>query len=131
MNLGSVRELNGRMVVTGGFTWGLSAFAPPYAFANYETAQTLLGTSPDQHTFVLVKLADGASAAEVKQALARERSDIVVYTRDEFSRVIQEELAFNSSLGISFGTSTSFGLIIGLVIVSLSMFSAVIDSISV
>lgn len=129
MNLGSVRELNGHKVVAGGFTWGLSAFAPPYAFANYETAQNILSTQPDQHTFILAGIDKDASLETVKNLLSTELTEALVYTKNEFSTAIQKELAFNSSLGISFGTSTSFGLIIGLVIVSLSMFSAVIDSI--
>ena len=41
INLGSVRELNGRRVKVGGFTWGLQPFGPPYAFAELETARRL------------------------------------------------------------------------------------------
>src|SRR6185295_9680357 len=35
LNLGSVREVNGRNIQVGGFTWGLLPFAPAYAFAEY------------------------------------------------------------------------------------------------
>ena len=51
-----------------------------------------------------------------------------VITSKAFSKGIVHYLLTATALGISFGTSTAFGLIIGLVIVSLSMFSAVIDN---
>lgn len=41
LNLGSVREVNGRKITVGGFTWGLIPFGPSYAFADYELARAV------------------------------------------------------------------------------------------
>lgn len=129
VNLGSVRELSGRRIVVGGFTWGLLPFGPGYAFANYETARGILRRADDQTSFVIVGVAEGHTADEVAAELQRRLgSDLEVMTRGRFHDVIVEALVA-AQLGISFGTSTAFALIVGLVIVALSMFSAVVDNV--
>lgn len=129
LNLGSVRELSGRRVVVGGFTWGLVPFGPGYAFANYETARGILLAPEDQTSFVLVGLADGADPAAVQRAL-RERlgPSVEVMTKQELHDAVVNALVA-AQLGITFGTSTAFALIVGFVIVALSMFSAVVDNV--
>ena len=69
LNLGSVRELSGRRIVVGGFTWGLLPFGPGYAFANYETTRGILRVPEDQTSFVLVGLAPGADPVAVQREL--------------------------------------------------------------
>lgn len=123
-----VRELSGRRVVAGGFTWGLVPFGPGYAFADYETARGILRIPEDQASFILIGLEPGADAAAVQQALrARLGGDVEVLTKREYQeRIVTSLIA--AQLGISFGTSTAFALIVGFVIVALSMFSAVVDN---
>ena len=129
LNLGSVREVNGRRVVVGGFTWGLIPFGPSYAFADFEVARELLKTPQDEVTFVLVKLKPGANSAAVKEELSRNLPDAKVYDRKDFESSVLRFILTKTAIGITFGTSTVFGLIVGFVIVSLSMFSAVVDNI--
>ncbi len=129
VNLGSARELSGRRVVAGGFTWGLVPFGPGYAFASYETARGILRVPEDQTSFVLIGLADGADARAVQRRLeARLGSDVEVMTKADFHDAIVHALVA-AQLGITFGTSTAFALIVGFVIVALSMFSAVVDNV--
>ncbi|AKF07854.1 ABC transporter permease [Sandaracinus amylolyticus] len=128
MNLRSVREMSGRRVVAGGFTWGLSPFAPPYAFAEHDTARDVLGIATDQTSFVLVGARDGVSPERLRDALAARLPDLRVVTAREFSTGIVAYL-LAEQLGISFGTSTTFAVIVGFVIVALSMFSAVVDNV--
>jgi putative ABC transport system permease protein len=129
VNLGSVRELGGRRVVARGFTWGLLPFAPGYAFANYETARGILRVPSDQTSFVLIGLDEGADEAAVQAELSRRAgTQADVYTTAEYhDRIVNALVA--AQLGISFGTSTVFALIVGFVIVALSMFSAVVDNV--
>lgn len=129
LNLGSVRELSGRRVVAGGFTYGLLPFGPGYAFGNYETVRGLLRFDSDQTSFVLVKLLPGADAEAVRDALrAKLGSGVDVYTKTQYSETISTYL-IGAQLGVVFGTSTFFALIVGFVVVALSMFSAVVDSV--
>lgn len=128
INIGSVREVSGHRVVVGGFTWGLEPFGPTFAFADYDTAR-LLTRMDSRHThFVLCKVERGQDPERLAAEMQRQMPDARVLTRPQFRNAIVNFL-LKGSIGLTFGTSTMFGLLIGFVIVSLSMFSAVIDNI--
>ncbi len=129
LNLGSVREVNGTKVQVGGITWGLLPFGPSFAFAEYELARRMLRIDADQTHFVLLGLQPGADAEAVKRSIMAHSPDLKVVGREEFRGMIISFLLRRSPIGITFGTSTVFALIVGFVIVSLSMFSAVVDNI--
>jgi putative ABC transport system permease protein len=127
LHLGSVREVSGHRVVVGGFTWGLLPFGPAYAFGDIELIRDITKTAKDRTNFVLVKVREGEELQEVKARLAARVPEALVLTTEEYSASIVSSL-LRQQLGLSFGISTSFGLIIGLVIVALSMFSSVLDN---
>ncbi|MBL8684343.1 MAG: FtsX-like permease family protein [Myxococcales bacterium] len=128
MNLRSQRELNGRTVHAVGFTWGLIPFGPAYAFSDYDTARDVLGLAQDQVHFVLVGVAPGQSPERVRDALRERIPDAQVLTSREFESKIRRYILTQTAIGVSFGTSTFFGLLVGFVIVALTMFSSVIDN---
>ncbi len=127
LNIGSVREVGGHQVRVGGFTWGLLPFGPAYTFANIDLARTLASIPEDQLNFVLVRVAPGYTANQVAQTLRANIDTAEVITKTAFHTKIVSQL-LRDQLGISFGTSTAFGLIIGFIIVMLSMYSSVIDN---
>jgi putative ABC transport system permease protein len=127
LDVGSVRELNDRRVIVGGFTWGLLPFGPGYAFAEIGLARELTSTPTDRMNFVLVKVRPGEDVREVQRALAERIPEQLVLERGDFAMSVITTL-LEEQLGASFATSTSFGLIIGFVIVALSMFSSVLDN---
>ena len=128
LNPGSIRELNGHRIVVGGFTWGLVPFGPSFAFADYDLAQRLLRFDRDRMSYVLVKVQDGHHIADVQAALQARVPETKVVTAVELRWMIVKYLLTRTQIGVSFGTSTVFGLLIGLIIVALSMFSSVIDN---
>jgi putative ABC transport system permease protein len=128
LNLGSVRELGGRRITVGGFTWGLVPFGASYAFADYDLAREIMGVKSDRANYVLVRVEPGEDVARVKSALAARADNAQVLTKQEFTRVIIRHLLLKTAIGVTFGTSTMFGLVIGFVIVALSMFSSVVDN---
>lgn len=127
LNLGSVREVGGHKVRVVGFTWGLQPFGPPFSFADIDTVRDLGDVPADQLSFVLVKVAPGADRAAVARELAARCPTAQVIATPAFHATIVSTL-LRQQLGITFGTSTAFGLIIGFIIVALSMFSAVLDN---
>ena len=129
LNLGSVREVNGHRTLVGGFTWGLLPFGPSYAFADYDYARALMGTPADETSFVLVGVAPGADRAAVAREVQARVSPNLVLSANEFRSRVLSFLLVRTGIGATTGTSSAVGLFIGLVIVSLSMFSAVLDNV--
>ncbi|MBK9030574.1 MAG: FtsX-like permease family protein [Myxococcales bacterium] len=127
LNLGSVREVGGHKVRAVGFTWGLQPFGPPFSFADIDLVRDLGDVPSDRLSFVLVTVAPGADPAAVAADLAARCPGAEVIAADAFHQRIVSTL-LRQQLGITFGTSTAFGLVIGFIIVALSMFSAVIDN---
>lgn len=128
VNLGSVREVNGFEISAVGFSWGLLPFGPPYSFFEAKLARSLLGVGPEEQNFVLVQVSPGEAPAAVAQRLQERLPETRVMTREQFHDAIVATL-LGEQLGITFGTSTAFGLLIGFIIVALSMFSSVLDNI--
>jgi putative ABC transport system permease protein len=128
LNLGSIREVNGRRVVAGAFTYGVTALGGSYAFGEHELVRELTGGASDRTSFGLVLLAPGADLEATRAALARRVPEARVLTRAELDAVVTRTLLTKSPVGIVFGASTAFGLVIGFVIVALSMISAVVDN---
>lgn len=127
LNLGSVREIAGRRARIGGFTWGLLPFGPAFAFAEQDFARELAQVPASEVSFVLVRVSPGADVEQVAAALQARMPTASVITRDAFHDRIVSTL-LSQQLGITFGVSTAFGLVIGFVIVLLSMYSAVLDN---
>jgi putative ABC transport system permease protein len=129
INLGSVREVNGRKVTVGGLTWGLIPFGPSYAIADFELARELLKTPNDRANYVVVKVKSGANVQEVKAAIKSKVGQSQVVTKQEFNSIIVGNIFKKTAIGVTFLSTTTFAVIVGAVIVALSMFSAVVDNI--
>jgi putative ABC transport system permease protein len=127
LTLSSMPEVNGRRVHVAGFTWGLQAFAPSYAFADIDLARELAQLPESKVHFVLARVDAGADPEAVAAELSTRVPVAEVRTAEEFSSSIVSSL-LRDQLGITFGTSTIFGLVVGIVIVALAMFSSVIDN---
>ena len=127
LNLGSVREVNGRRMTAGAFTWGLEPFGPSYAFIDYETARELMHTPRDEASYVLVGVQPGQDVLDVKHTIEARTSGVRVMTKADFEGTIRNFVLFKQSIGATIGASALFGVVIGFVIVALSMFSSVLD----
>ena len=127
-NVGSVRELNGHQVQVAAFTSGLQPFGPTFAFTDFDQALRLFNRSEREPHFVLVGLEPGADPAEVVTTLQAHMPNADVMTGSEYHDRIVHYLLTQTQIGVSFGTSTVFGLIVGFVIVGLTMFSGVVDN---
>jgi putative ABC transport system permease protein len=129
INIGSIREVNGRNVTVGGFTWGMVPFGPSYAVADFELARELTKTPNDRANYVAVKLEPGANVAQVVRDIQARVGTSQVFTKEEFKSSMRSYVLKKTAIGITFGVSTLFAVIVGFVIVALSMFSAVVDNI--
>jgi len=129
LNLGSVREVNGRRIKVVGFTWGLVPFGPSsYAFADFDLARQLMHTDADRSSVILVGLEPGADRERVARELQKRMSTEEVSTREEFRHVLVRYMLTKTPIGVVLGSSTVIGLLVGFVMVALTMFSAVLDN---
>jgi putative ABC transport system permease protein len=129
LNLGSVREVNGRRIKVVGFTWGLVPFGPSsYAFADFDLARQLMHTDADQSSVILVGVEPGVDAARVARELQKRMGTEQVKTRGEFRNTLVDYMLTKTPIGVVLGSSTVIGLLVGFVMVALTMFSAVLDN---
>jgi Barrel-sandwich domain of CusB or HlyD membrane-fusion/MacB-like periplasmic core domain len=101
INLGSVRELSGRKVKVGGFTWGLLPFGPSYAFADYELAREVLRTESDELNFVLIKVLPGADSSAVSRSLQSRIPEAKVLTQEQFKSSTIEYVLTSTAIGVA------------------------------
>ena len=127
LTMESEPEVAGRRVRVAGFTWGLQAFAPSYAFADLDLALELSRTPVGKVHYVLARVDEGRDASAVAAELAPRIPHVEVLTSDQFSARIMRSL-LTTQLGITFATSTAFALLVGIIIVALTMFSWVTDN---
>ena len=128
IDLGDTVEVNGSRLVVSGFTWGLVPMGSSYAFASEGRVRALLRMREDRTTAVAVRLEDGASEAEVAAQLRSSLTGVLVLSADEYRARLIEYVLTRTPAGVLTGGSAGFGALVGFVIVALSMFSSVSDS---
>jgi putative ABC transport system permease protein len=109
------------------FTSGLIPFGPSYAFTSFRKARELLHVENYRVSYVLVKVEPGASIPAVVADLQRQLPADRIMTVKEAERRALTYIVRNTSIGISIGTSTLFGVLVGFIVVALTLFSAVVD----
>ena len=127
LNLGSVREVRGHRVQVVGFTSGLVPFGPAYAFSSYDTVREILGTPNDETNYVLVGLAAGADLDDVVRRLQKTFPGQLAMARADLRWRTVLYILNESGIGQSIGMGVVMALLCGFAIVSLTMFSAVVD----
>jgi putative ABC transport system permease protein len=125
--IGRIVEVNGRRIRVAGYTEGTRSFGAPLLFTNATKAREVTGLAADRCSNILVRLKPGTN---VEQALV----DIEALL-PKASALTSQELARNTILynltstgiGSSFGLSTLIGILVGVVIITLTMYTNVLN----
>jgi putative ABC transport system permease protein len=128
VNLGSRREINERLTTIVGFTHGLTGIGSSYAFADFEYARELGNVARDQTNFGLVRVKPGRDVDAVRNEVAAALPDVMVMSTAELDAMMMNNLFRVTPIGLIFSALAVFGVVIGFIIVSLSIFSAVSDN---
>ncbi len=128
--LGDLREIGGRRARVTGTTHDITGFlVAPYLFTTYERAAAYLQKSPAVCSYYLVQIEPHANLEQVRDAIRRRVPDLDVYTRNEYAQISINFWLTRTGLGISFGTATLLGLLVGMVMVAQTLYALVLDRI--
>lgn len=131
IRVGESREIVRTKVRIVGITHGIMSFTTaPYTFTSYETAQQIMPqTLAGKTTYIVVKVARSQSIARVKQDLQKIFKNYDVRTREEWSARTQSYWTWQTGIGAGFFGNALMGFIVGLVIVSQTIYSATLENI--
>ncbi len=128
--IGDHVEITGRRARVVGFTSGIRSFTTsPYIYTSFKNAQNYTGLGENQTFFLLVKLRPSADVQTVKAALAAEVPGVDVFTNEEMRKKTQNYWVFSTGAGITTLMGAVLGLIVGVVVVAQTIYSATVDHI--
>src|SRR5262245_696860 len=105
-------------------TNGIRSFTmTPYVFMSIDRARAYIGISPDEATYILVRLAPGADPRAVRRQLLANMSDVEVLTSSEFRSRSRSFWLFGTGAGAALFGGALLGVIVGTVIVALTLYS--------
>jgi putative ABC transport system permease protein len=129
--IGDVVEINRRRARITCKTRGILGFVTaPYVFTSLENARAYTNTAEGTCSFFLVKAEPGADIDQLCQRIRERVPDLGVYPAEAFSHKSRVYWATRTGLGLSFGGSTVLGLLVGLAMVSQSLYALVLDHLS-
>ena len=111
---------------SSGLVRGLKSLGPPYLFCSLRTAyqlQPLFRDYPGHTMYLLGRCRTPADAPAVARRL-RERSDLSVFTREEFSARTQIFWATRTEAGIGMGFTALLSLLVGMAVTSQTLYAA-------
>jgi putative ABC transport system permease protein len=128
---GDIRELVRTKVHIAGITNGIMSFTTaPYIFTSYETAQRIVPEQlAEKTTYIVVKAKEGYPIAVLKQELQRRFRNYDVHTSEEWARNTRMYWTWETGIGAGFFGNALMGFIVGLVIVSQTIYSATVEHI--
>jgi putative ABC transport system permease protein len=126
--LGDVGEIRDQRAQVRAITNGIRSFTTtPYVFTTLERARAFIGMSPNKDTYVLVRLAPGASLDQVRARLQQSLSNVEVLTPAEFGSRSWWFWLFGTGAGFALFAGALLGMIVGTVIVAQTLYSSTKD----
>jgi len=127
LKVGDQVEINEQKVRVVGISQGVRGFTTaPYVFTSYRAAQDLDPFSRDRTVFIVARVEPGYDPQEVAARL-REIRDVDVYTRDQYSWKTRLYWTWETGIGVGFGLTVFMAIVVGVVIVSQTIYSATIE----
>jgi len=125
--LDQVTEIGGRRIRVGAISEGARGFQGTLVFASLDKVKEIARTPPGRYSGILIRFkpdVDKKAAITKIRAVMPENS---VYGTDELSRLTRRYYLTNTGIGGSFGFSTIIAVLIGVVIISLTMYTSILS----
>ena len=128
--IGQTFEIRGYRARVVGFTRGIRSFTTsPPVFTSFKNAQNYFGIGEDQTLYLLVKAKPGVDLQLLKSELKMRVAEVDVYTRGEWTDKQRNYWMFGTGAGITVLIAAALGLLVGVVIVAQTIYSATVDHI--
>jgi putative ABC transport system permease protein len=128
--VGDSVEIMGRRARVVGFTNGIRSFTTsPYIFTSFKNSQNYAQLGENQTIFFVARLKPGADPQGVKAALRQRLPDLDVYTNEEMRQKTMNYWVFSTGAGVTTLMGAILGLIVGIVVVAQTIYSATVDHI--
>ncbi|MBS1797482.1 MAG: ABC transporter permease [Acidobacteria bacterium] len=128
--IGETVEIRGHRAKVVGFTRGIRSFTTsPPVFTSFKNAQNFFGLREDQTLFLVVKAKPGVDPESLKSELQSLMTDVDVYTRAEWTSKQRNYWMFGTGAGITVLIAAFLGLLVGVVVVAQTIYSATVDHI--
>lgn len=124
---GRMYEISNVRVKVSGITQSIKGFAGRLVFTNLVKARDILKTPPGRCRAVLVKLEPGADRRAVVAQLRDMLPTAEVLDASDLSILTRIYYIKNTGMGGSFGFSTVVGALVGIIIIMLTMYTAVLQ----
>lgn len=129
--IGSFREIGGKRALIAGKSHGILSFLiTPYVFTTYERSINFFGGDPEMASYFLVRLEPTADADSVCAEIQRRLKDASAMPSEQFASESVNFWMTRTGLGLSFGAATAMGLLVGLVMVTQTLYAMVLDRIN-
>ncbi|MEQ8848797.1 ABC transporter permease [Botrimarina sp.] len=126
--IGELREVGHRRARVVGYTRGVLGFlVTPYVFTTLDRSAAYLRKPTDRVSYFLVRLAPGADARRVRQAIEARLPDAETMTAREYAVASIDYWLRRTGIGLSFGAATGLGLVVGLIVVGQTLYASVLD----
>ncbi|MGZ3319155.1 MAG: ABC transporter permease, partial [Isosphaeraceae bacterium] len=127
LQIGDAVEIDETKVKVVGISDGIQGFTTaPYVFTSFRTAQAINPRLRERTVFIVARLAPGYDVEKVASRL-REIRDIDVYTRAQYSLKTRLYWTWETGIGVGFGLTALMGIIVGMVIVGQTIYSATVE----
>ncbi|RMH41516.1 MAG: FtsX-like permease family protein [Gammaproteobacteria bacterium] len=123
--LDQITEIGDRRVRIGAITEGARGFQGTLVFASIDKVKEIARTPPGRYSAILVrfkKAPDQQTMAHLRAVLPK----CSVYSTKELSGMTKKYYIANTGIGGSFGFSTVIAVLIGVVIITLTMYTSVL-----
>lgn len=128
--IGQTVEIRGFRAKVVGFTRGIRSFTTsPPVFTSFKNAQNFFGLPEDKTLYLVVKAKQGVDLQQLKAELTATVADVDVYTRQEWTEKQRNYWMFGTGAGITVLIAAFLGLLVGVVVVAQTIYSATVDHI--
>jgi len=125
--VGAVSEISGKRVRIGAITQSIRGFEGSLVFTNIDKAREIGSVPPDRCSNILVKVKSGQSIPDVIGKMRGLLPNTEIMSSSDLSRSTRVYYLSNTGIGGSIGFSTLVGTLVGIVIITLTLYTTVLN----